>query len=373
MPVSPCPARSSAPDRPTTHRRPTPRWHLVPMILFVTFATLAAVFFGGLFALSHGLVALLGAPQSLSSVSAVPGTAKLLTQPGVYAGPVSGAALAAAGCASGDRTVWGDSLTVRGSDQICGNVDVYGGSAIVNGGVTGNVTVVGGSAIVNGAVTGNVTAVGGSIILGASADVGGNVDALGGDVRKAPTAIVGGNIEHGYVFHGVSPLSWLGFTGGFVIHWWNMLFWGLAGALAAIFFPHQLRTVRSVVRRAPVMSFVAGLATLVIGVVVALVLFITCIGIPVALVLGIAMWLAWVLGTVAIGLWIGEGLFRLSGSPDRSPVLASVMGVLLLTVCESVPCVGGILGLAAGCTGLGASALALLHTRRAVAMRSRFI
>lgn len=287
-------------------------------------------------------------------------------------GTVPGAsATLTGGCTSSSRTVWGDSLTVARSDHLCGNVDVYGGSAIIDGSVAGNVTVVGGSAIVNGAVTGNVTAVGGDITLGPSADVGGNVDALGGNVQKAPTAIVGGNIEHGFTFNDVSPLSWLGFTSDIAVRWWSLLFWGLAAALSAVFFPRQLRSVRTVVRREPVMSFAVGIAALVVGVVAALVLLITCIGIPVALALGVALWLGWILGTAAIGLWIGEGLLRLGGSVDRPPALAAVLGVLLLTLCESVPCAGGILGLVAGLTGLGASALALLHSRQAAAMRSR--
>jgi len=316
--------------------------------------------------LSHGLVELPGAPQHPPTASALP------ARPQMGAAPGASAAIAG-GCSSGSRTVWGVSLTVARADHLCGNVDVYGGSAIIDGSVAGNVTVVGGGAIVNGAVTGNVTAVGGDITLGAGAEVGGNVDALGGNVQKAPTAIVGGNIEHGFTFNGVTPLSWLGFTSDIVVRWWSMLFWGLAAALSAVFFPRQLRNVRAVARREPVMSFGVGIAAVVVGVVAALVLFITCIGIPVALALGIALWLGWILGTAAIGLWIGEGLLRLGGSSDRSPALAAVLGVLLLTLCESVPCAGGILSLVAGFTGLGASALALLHSRQAAAMRSRLI
>ena len=315
---------------------------------------------------AHGLIELPGASTPPPAIAAVPRAAP----PQIGNAPAPPVTLAE-GCASGSRTVWGDSLTVASTDQLCGNVDVYGGDATIDGQVEGNVTVVGGSAIINGAVSGNVTAVGGNITLGRFANVGGNVDALGGDVQKAPTAIVGGNIEHGFTFQGFAPLSWLGFTGGFLVRWWNLLYWGLAAALAAVFFPRQLRNVRAVVRREPVVSLGVGVAALVVGIVAALMLFITCIGIPVALALVIVMWLAWMLGTVAIGLWIGEGLLRLGGSPDRSPVLASVMGVLLLTLCESIPCAGGVLSLVAGFTGLGASALALLQTRRAGALRAR--
>ena len=372
MPVSSSPARSSAPPSPTPHRRSTSRWPRVLLAGIVLCTSLAAVAYAGLFIFVHGLANLPSVPPSSHSSYVFSGGAAPPAQPrvGALSGP---SATLSTGCDSGSHTEWGDSFTVARTDNLCGSVNVYGGNATIDGNVSGNVTVVAGSAIVNGSVNGNVTAIGGDITLGERADVGGNVDALGGTVRKSPEAVVAGNIEHGFTFGGVTPLSWLGFTGDIVMRWWSMLFWGLAGALVAIFFPRQLRSVRSVVRREPVMSFVAGIATVVVGIVVALVLFITCIGIPVALALAVAMWLAWILGTVAIGLWIGEGLLRLGGSSDRSPVLASVMGVLLLTVCESIPCAGGILNLAAGLTGLGASALALLHSRQAAAMRSHLI
>lgn len=379
MPVSPHSPPSSAapppippipPIPPLAHRRSPSRWSHALLAAVVAVAALAAVAFGSLFMLSHGLIGLSSAPPRPPTTYAMSHGAPAPAQPPLGAAPGARTALSE-GCASGSRTVWGNSLTVARSEHLCGNVDVYGGSATIDGSVQGNVTVVGGSAIVNGAVSGNVTAVGGSITLGANANVGGNVDALGGNVQKAPSATVGGNIEHGFTFHGVTPLSWLTSTGGFFLRGWSMLFWGLAAALAAIFFPRQLRNVRAVVRREPALSLGAGIATVVIGAVVALVLLITCIGIPVALVLGLGMWLAWVLGTVAIGLWIGEGLLRLGGSSDRSPVLASVLGVLLLALCEAIPCAGGILSLAAGFTGLGASALALLHSRQAAAMRAR--
>lgn len=364
MPIPLCSEQRVAPSTPP-HIHSNFRQFRVLRVLFATLLALASLFavvYATVFLLAHGLTN---------------GPATLPAYPDVgYSAGAAGTAQAGSGwrvqqCASGSQTVWGKSLTLPQTESVCGDVHVYGGDATLDGNVQGSVTVVGGRAIVNGAVTGDVTTLGGDVVLGAHADVGGNVDALGGTVRKAPSALVGGNIEHGFAFHGVTPLSWLGFTGAFMLRWWSLLFWGLAAALAAIFFPGQLRRVRSALRREPGMSALLGFATLVVGAIVGLVLFITCIGIPVALVLGVALWLAWILGTVALGLWIGEGLLRLGGPTDRPPVLAAVVGVLALTLCESVPCVGGVINLAAGFLGLGAAMLALLHSRQATALRAR--
>ncbi|MGH2517510.1 MAG: hypothetical protein ACRDHP_17810, partial [Ktedonobacterales bacterium] len=233
MPVSPCPAcpaRSAAPSSPLSGRHRVFTWRHVIFAATVALASLAALMYTALFLFSHGLVSQAsGSPQPIAA----------------YSGPGGGVSPLASmirfqACASGSRTVWGDSLTLSRSESVCGNVDVYGGDATIDGSVGGSVTVAGGSAIIHGDVTGDVTTLGGTIVLGANADVGGNVDALGGTVQKAPSARVGGNIEHGFTLHGVTPLSWLGFTGDFVLRWWSLLFWGLAGALAAIFCPRQL-------------------------------------------------------------------------------------------------------------------------------------
>ena len=343
--------------------RATCRWPRHFLIAIGVLAALAGLLYTVLFLLAYGFAA----PPARAGSG--PDTYTMARQLSHSVPPHVSAGLAS--CTGDGKTVWGSDLTVTSADHICGNVNVYGGNATIDGSVAGNVTVVGGDATVNGAINGNVTAIGGNIALGAEADVGGNVDALGGDIQKAPTALVGGNIEHGFTVHGITPLSWPGFTRGFVLRWWDIIFWGLASAVIAMIFPRQLRNVRSVVRREPVMSFAAGIGALIVGIVGALLLFITCVGIPVALVLGVAMWAAWVVGTVAIGLWIGEGLLRLGGAADRPPVLASVLGVLLLTLCESVPCAGGILGLVVGVAGLGASALTLLYSRQATAARAR--
>ncbi|MGZ3716402.1 MAG: hypothetical protein ACXVA4_13355, partial [Ktedonobacterales bacterium] len=48
----------------------------------------------------------------------------------------------------------------------------------------------------------------------------------------------------------------------------------------------------------------------------------------------------------------------------RTPLLATVLGVTVLSLVKAIPCVGGILSLVIGCVGLGASVLALLYARR---------
>lgn len=330
--------------------------------------TVAAGF--GLFAASKGLPA---NPVPGGSVGNRQATVVAPAQGGNIAAPVLAEATAPGVCLSGNRDSFGSSVTIGGGEWVCGNVSVYGGSATILGHVNGNVTVIGGSADVAGQVDGNVTTIGGSIILRSSASVGGNVDAVGGSISRNSGATVGGNVEQGLAGHGDGATHWLGLFSGASFPWFHVLFWALAGLVVAAFFPAPLRRVRDVARREPALSFVGGLATLFFGVIVGLVLFITCLGIPLLLLLALGMWLAWIVGTVALGYWLGEGLLHLGAARDRSPVVAAVLGVTLLSLFESVPCLGGVVSFVAGCIGLGASALAILYSRRAAAWRSRMV
>jgi hypothetical protein len=322
---------------------------------------------GVVFALANGLV-----PGSGSF--AAPRLAPLPSarQPGVTLMPDPASPFQLT-CTEGERDVFGQSVEISASQWLCGNLSVYGGSATVDGRVGGNVTVIGGSATISGTVDGNVTAIGGSILLATGARVGGNVDALGGHVRRGAGTYVGGDINQSVMEHDIVPLRWLGFSATPEFPWARLLFWVLAGAGVTLLFPRQLARVRSVAAREFAVSFVAGLAAVVLAVVAAAILVLTCLGIPIALLLMVAVWLAWVVGVVAIGSWLGSALLRVGFAGEHSPTLATLVGVVVLSLAGSIPCAGGVISFVTGCAGLGAVALALLTHRRTSGRRTLMV
>ena len=267
-------------------------------------------------------------------------------------------------CTDATRNGAGQSVTVNATERICGNVTVYAGSATVLGEVDGDVTVVGGSASIAGDVLGNVTTVGGSISIESAGRVQGNVHALGGQVMRAAGSYVGGRVERDLSEADLGPQQWLGFSDHYTFPWLSMLLWAGVGALLVSFFPEQLGRVRSIARRDFPKSVVAGALAAVIGGALAVVLVLTCLGIPVALLIVAGLWIAWLVGTVALGLLVGDRLLNGSHSSGRSPVAATVLGLVLIALVESIPCLGGAVSLVAGAAGLGAALLALLNARR---------
>ncbi len=267
-------------------------------------------------------------------------------------------------CTAGSRNAFGESLTIAAEEHVCGDASVYGGKMTVLGQVDGNVTAVGGDVTIYGDVGGDVRAVGGSVYLEDGARVLGNVHALGGTVVRGKDAVVAGNIQHDTMDHDIAPLRWFGFSNSYAFPWMTILFWTLAAAGLTHFFPEAVGRVRAIARSDFPRSLVMGGVTFIVGALLSVVLIATCLGIPVALLVLGAMWLAWVVGTVALGLLLGERLLHSLAPGMHSPVAGAVLGVAALALTESVPCLGGVISLVAGCAGLGAAMLAALHARR---------
>jgi hypothetical protein len=135
------------------------------------------------------------------------------------------------------------------------------------------------------------------------------------------------------------------------------------GALLVVFAPAPLRRVTSTVQEAFLPSLGVGCLTPFAALILGIALAITIIGIPVAILLGFVAAAAYVFGWIAIGYLAGERILDAFKVHDFAPVLAVIVGVLLLAVLGQVPCIGGIISLLIGSLGLGAVVLTRFGTR----------
>ncbi len=118
----------------------------------------------------------------------------------------------------------------------------------------------------------------------------------------------------------------------------------------------SLRVARQLCDR-PCASAAWVLGVLVLGVLLVLVLFLTIVGLPLALFLTAAGVLA--LFFAKLSAAYGLGLCLLPRIPDRQRWLAFTLGYAVLTVLTFVPFVGPLVNLAASGLGLGMLCLAL--------------
>jgi len=290
----------------------------------------------------------------------------------------------------GDQLVIGQAFVLAEGEEVNGNLIVLGGSAVLQEGsvVRGDVAIFGGSATVAGTVQGNVAVFGGSTALEDSAVVEGDLAIIGGSVSRSPGAVVSGE-----VFGEGIPLPFLnrfdrplrperpwpplpavretqraGVWGvlGSLVAWQfrtlgTALFLALLAVVLVALAPRAMGRIASAAAGGAFVSFGMGLLTLVVGVLLGLLLLIACcLGLIVWLALGVA----WLVGWVAVGLWLGQRLLQALNVRNASSIGEVALGVFLITVLTQLPaCIGFFIGLVIGCIGLGAVVLTRFGTR----------
>jgi len=201
--------------------------------------------------------------------------------------------------------------------------------------VDGDVVSIFGSADVQGRVAGQVVSVFGDVVAGDSAHIGGDVVTVGGTLRASPTAEIQGQTVSVPLFGTPRMARWL--PGAAMIA--SVFFFAILGALLALLFPERLVRVAGVVSRRTFLSFLLGLLAFPALPVVVVVLCITVVGIPVAVLLLLLFPVAMFMGYVASCALMGARIMRqdVAAPPVWRSVIAGLVFVGLFFV------VGGIL------------------------------
>jgi cytoskeletal protein CcmA (bactofilin family) len=254
----------------------------------------------------------------------------------------------------GDQIVLSGTVTVpRG--QVVGEVVVLHGMVVIEGVATGDVVILDGSIVVQGQVSGSVIALHGSIHLGPNAQVRGDVMA-GGDVQVEQGAKVEGTIRQ----H--TPFTWrasVEAVGRFAT-WLAVTVSTLAlGLLLLLFVPRAADAVHEAVRTAPWASLGWG-AALFVGVpILSVAAVATLLGLPLGLVVLLALAFVCSVGYV----WTAWAIGRLLWRPPRNRPLALAFGWLILRAVALIPYVGGIAWAAGSLYGVGAMSVATWRAR----------
>ncbi len=273
------------------------------------------------------------------------------------------------------QVVFGRNVTVAADEVVRGDLVVFGGDVTLERGsrVQGDVLAVGGSVRVDGEVDGDAYALGGGVTLGSTARVTGDVFSSGRVTRDPGATVLGQVVEGGRESARVRTIRTIDvwpLTGArtvadqilrAVLTFLGALGMAALGIVVVLLAPDPTRTVAGVLVASPAPSLGLGLLTLLAAVLVLPFLVIICIGIPVAVVGALALIVAGVFGWVAVGLALGERLLAALGQP-HSPVLAVAIGLLVLAVLVSIPCIGALVALFVGAWGLGAVVLSRFGT-----------
>ncbi|MBI4670233.1 MAG: polymer-forming cytoskeletal protein [Chloroflexi bacterium] len=283
----------------------------------------------------------------------------------VFAGALP--ALAAAQQA-GDLVCTGDNLSIP-AGQTAGNILAFGCNVTVekDGIVRGSITDFGGNISIAGTVQGSIATFGGDVILTETAVVEGDIATIGGNYQIAPGAVVRRSTSPlappspPRPFNPFTRTFNFGFDllGGIV----TALAFAALGALVVIIAPDATRRVGDAVQAKPVNTIGVGCLTALVLPILGILLIITLIGIPVAFLLGIAAWAAWIFGGIAIGLLAGEKILGAFKVNNILPVVAVILGIIILMLIGQVPILGWFVSCIVGLIGLGAVVLTRFGTR----------
>lgn len=278
--------------------------------------------------------------------------------------------------------LFGCGARIQSGAYVRKDVVSFGGDVVIEQGarVGENVVSFGGGVTIAGEVKEDVAVFGGRITLEPTAVVGANVIVFGGFVDQKEGATVRGRITRGdrssvqlFRFNDwrVMGGTWsiAGLLTRIVVEAVQGMFTVLAlaalGALTVAFWPSQVKQVGEVARDAALPSLGVGCLTTVVAFTLGLLLIVTICGIPVALILWLAFALAWLVGWIAVGRLVGEKILQAAkarGSWD-TPVVAVVVGVILLTLIGIAPLIGWFVALMIATLGIGAVVLTRFGTR----------
>lgn len=245
----------------------------------------------------------------------------------------------------GALMAFGEDITLP-AGQATDLVLVINGTATVRGDAT-VVIAIAGEAILEGATVETVVAVDSPVGVGSGSSVTGDVATLDtGTVSVATGATVAGEVRDitpqliglGAVLAPAVLLVFIGFV----------LVTFVAGLALAGLAARQVRAAETLISREPGPVLVSGLIGIFLPLLVIGVLFVTVVGIPLALALLLTVWPATAyVGYLVAGIWIGDWILgRTSpGVVRERPYLASVIGLLILQVLSILPPVTGIASL----------------------------
>jgi hypothetical protein len=281
------------------------------------------------------------------------------------------------------RVVLGTDFVLESGETLDGDLAVIGGTATleVDTVVTGTVAIIGGNLAAEGVIEGDLAVVGGNVRFGPAAVLEGDLVSFGGNVNRGTAEIQGDFISGDELdfpltfrfdetFSSIPqiarPFMWDSLGWSILRYFFQAFMMAALAVLVVMFLPKQTRLVAETIVAEPILSGAFGLLTTVVAPILIVLLVITLCFAIVGFVGGVVLVAAWVFGTIALGLEVGERLSKAT-SAEFQPILAAGLGTFIFSLVVNgigfIPCVGWLAPFLAGAVGLGAVLMTRFGTR----------
>ncbi len=276
-----------------------------------------------------------------------------------------------------------DAVVAIGGDAtadagVGGAVVAVGGNATAHGKVGDAVVAVAGDAEANGEVGDAVVAVMGNVRIGSNAVVNGDVVAVGGKVEVAEGAQIKGEIVEVSMaqYPMLAPLKGAADWLRHCLLKFRLLapqagwYWIVVGVfllfymLIAVAVPRPVAACVRALTQRPATTFLMGLLTKLLLPLVFMVLAMTGIGVVVIPILMAAVFVGSMIGKVALFEYIGGTIFRVFGVTVARPVLALLVGFVLITLFYMIPIISLLIYSLLGLWAIGVVVTATFSSMR---------
>jgi hypothetical protein len=258
---------------------------------------------------------------------------------------------------SHDGPSFGKNVLVDTDEVTCGDITSFGGTVTIKGEVKGEVLAFNSQVVVFGGVDENINLYAGSLILQNGSHVQGSINLYGGRVLQNVST-------HSNIHNYNWGIDWLfGMRGAFAFPYMSILMWVAVGLLLTSLLPENVIFVRTTLINRRKRSFVLGLLSMLLAPAVVIVLVALILSIPLAIIVGIGLIAAWVLGMVAIGWNVGEYILHAVTPQQKERHVQVAVGLAVLALVGSLPYIGWLINIGLGLLGLGAVLLSRFGTR----------
>lgn len=259
------------------------------------------------------------------------------------------------GPTGGDKVVIWSDVEVGAGQEVPGSVVCIGGHVKILGKVHRDVVVIGGNLEMSGEADGAVVGVGSKLVLRSSARIGRDLVNVAGGLDRGG-ASVGGQVVNiglgGWMAHLPGPFGIL----GFIFFWFKLLKLVLvfiAVLLIVALVPDRIRLISEEAPLHPFMAFFAGLGGFIVLAITMILLCITLIGIPAAVLLYFAFIVIKWMGLCGLFHIVGKKIGKLMGR-DLSLLGATLLGFLPFAVLNFLPfCIGSMIWFVLEAMGVG--------------------
>ncbi len=236
-------------------------------------------------------------------------------------------------------------VTVEGG-QVVEGVFIASGDARIDGYVDGDVVVLSGDVVVRGTIDGSLFTASGQARLLRTAEVTGDVNY--GDERPivSGAARVRGDVQkEGWPDLG-GLLPWIG---GFLVWLAVGISMLVLGGLLLLIAPNAADALQARTRERTGPVIAIGVAILIVLPIAAFIAAITILGLPLAILVGLALLPLGAVAYVVAAYVLGRAIVK----PPRERLLAFLAGLAILRLGALMPILGLLVGLAAVIFGLG--------------------